>query len=79
MQIETPVMPPGSNFNWIWHYSFQEQIIETKNEINISWTNPSVFEWSKRMNGFDCKEPCNPILVSLQKDKSCRCISESIK
>ena len=22
-----------------WHYSFQEQIIETKNEINITWMN----------------------------------------
>ena len=35
MQIQKPVTPPGSNFNWIWHYSFQERIIETKNEINI--------------------------------------------
>ena len=41
--------------NWIWHYSFQEPIIETKNEINIPWMNSLVREWSKRMNGFDCK------------------------
>ena len=27
--------PPGSNFNRIWHYSFQERIIETNNEISI--------------------------------------------
>ena len=54
MQIEKPVTPLGSNFNWIWHYSFQERIIETKNEINIPWMNSLVREWSKRMNRFDC-------------------------
>ena len=54
MQIEKPVMPLCSNFNWIFHYSFQEQIIETKNEINIPWMNSLVREWSKHMNGFDC-------------------------
>ena len=57
MQIEKPVMPLGSNFNWTWHYSFQERIIETKNKINIPWMNSLVREWSQRINGFDCKNP----------------------
>ena len=51
MQIKKPVMPLGSNFNWIWHFSFQEQIIETMNEINIPWMNSLFCEWSKRKNG----------------------------
>ena len=54
MQIEKPVILPSSNFNRVWHYSFQKQIIETKNEINIPWMNSLVREWSKRMSGFDC-------------------------
>ena len=29
-----------------WHYSFQERIIETKNEINIPWMNALVRWWS---------------------------------
>ena len=55
MQIEEPVKLPGSNFNWILYYSFREQIIETKNEMNIPWINSLVWEWSKHLNRFDCK------------------------
>ena len=29
------ITPPRSSFNFNLHYSFQEQIIKTKNEINI--------------------------------------------
>ena len=35
MQIEKPVMPSRLSVSWILHYSFQEQIIETKNQINV--------------------------------------------
>ena len=39
MEIEKPVTPTGSSVNWILHYTFQEWITETKNEINISLMN----------------------------------------
>ena len=42
MQIEKPVkfiMPPGSSFSLNLHYSFQEQIIEMKNEIKLPLIN----------------------------------------
>ena len=54
MQIEKPVTPPRSNFSWTLYYSFQERIIEKKNEINMPWMNSLVHYWSKRLNGFDC-------------------------
>ena len=43
--VEKPVKfitLPRSSFNLNLHYSFQEWIIETKNEINIPWINSLV-------------------------------------
>ena len=73
MQIEKPDMPPGSNFNWILHYSFQGRIIEPKNDINIPWLNSLVCGWSKRMNGFDCKillESCEIFLPRMASQQT---------
>ena len=45
MQIEKPVKfitPPRSTSYLNLHYSLQERIIETKNEINIPWMNSLV-------------------------------------
>ena len=77
MQIEKPVTPLDSNFNWIWHYSFQERIIEMKNEINIPWMNSLVREQSKRMNGFDCNTKSNVVQSTLKNNSQSSCIVEA--
>ena len=38
----------------ILHYLFQEQIIETSNEIKFAIMNSLIHSWRKRLTGFDC-------------------------